>query len=228
MTDAQLDADRIRTWLEQHPDFLAQHPELLDGLELPASDESVTSLIGYQNQRLIEQNRQLKHQLEHLSGIAGQNEKLMQRLHKLTLHLSSTSDLTDFIERLGDALRDDFDADTIGLLLRQAPNDVFDHALVHQLDDEQPDWVQSLIKQQTPYCGRLTQAKRKHLLADEADQITSAALVPLDDQGLLLIGARSAERFHPDMGTLFLDLLGETVRVQLGLLIGEQPSRRSA
>ncbi|MEM1080398.1 MAG: DUF484 family protein [Pseudomonadota bacterium] len=228
MTTSDFDVDQIRAWLEQHPDVLDQHPDFFDHVELPDNAASVTSLIGYQNKRLMQQNRALSAQLKTLSGIAGQNEKLMQRLHRLTLNLTNTHSLNEFIEQLNHALLDDFQADAIRLILNAVPESVRDCPTVLAFSDDPPEWLQRLLQSHTPFCGRLTQQKRDQLLGEDANTIVSAALVPLGERGLLLIGAQSEDRFHPDMGTLFLDLLGETVRLRLDVLSQSPRPRRSA
>ena len=228
MSEQAIDAQQISDWLEQHPDFFIQHPELLDQLELPLDNGKVTSLTAFQNKRLIEQNQNLNRQLKNLSGIAGQNEKRMQRLHRLTLDLANASSLGGLIEQLSQTLRTDFEADVIQLFMHRMPDDLEVEVSIVELPNEPSEWLQQLLDEQTPFCGRLTQEKRQHLLDDQADSLVSAALVPLGEQGLLLIGAESPDRFHPGMGTLFLDLLGQTVSLRLQSLSQQLPSRRSA
>lgn len=228
MTEQELNAQRIRNWLKDHPDFFNQFPELLEKLQVPQGNEGVISLIAFQNKRLIDQNQKLNRQLKNLSGIAGQNERLMRRLHRLTLKLANTPDLSAFIDELKQSLHDDFQADAIQLLLHQLPEDLGDTSIMASLAEDRPTWLERILAEQNPFCGRLTRQKRVQLLGDQADSLVSVALVPLGDLGLLLIGAESPDRFHPDMGTLFLDLLGETVRLRLEVLSQPQPSRRSA
>lgn len=228
MTEQELNAQRIGSWLEDHPDFFNQFPDLLDKLQVPQNSEGVTSLITFQNKRLIEQNQKLNRQLKNLSGIAGQNERLMRRLHHLTLKLANTPDLSAFIDELKQSLHDDFQADAIQLLLHQPPEDICNTGTIAPLAEDRPAWLEKILAGQSPFCGRLTRQKRVQLLGDRADSLVSVALVPLGELGLLLIGAESPDRFHPDMGTLFLDLLGETVRLRLEALSQPQPSRRSA
>jgi len=50
------------------------------------------------------------------------------------------------------------------------------------------------------------------IFAERADEIASAALIPLGMQGelsMIGIGSHQAERFTPHMGTLFLRRIGE-------------------
>ena len=60
------------------------------------------------------------------------------------------------------------------------------------------------------------------LFADEADEVKSAALIPVADAGItgfIALGSRDAQRYHPGMGTDFLsclaDLISAALRAQL-------------
>ena len=66
--------------------------------------------------------------------------------------------------------------------------------------------------------------KLELLFGEQAKQIQSAALAPLDDQaelGLLALGSKHEEKFHPGMGTLFLDLLGQMLGQAMLPLLAE-------
>jgi uncharacterized protein YigA (DUF484 family) len=69
-----------------------------------------------------------------------------------------------------------------------------------------------------PQCGRLKQEQLDFLFGSQAQDIESAAVIPLGDHGrdgLLAIGSREVNRFNPCMGTLFLSHLGELLVVLL-------------
>ena len=56
------------------------------------------------------------------------------------------------------------------------------------------------------------------LLFGAQSQMLSCVLIPLyhtRDIGLLALGSKSADRFNPHMGTMFLDQLGELVSFKL-------------
>ena len=106
----------ILEWLTSNPDFFERHPEILESLVLP-HETGASSLIEVQVARLRRDNRQLRAQLETLAGIAGENERLMQRLHQLTLEVMTTRSSGEFIERLMARLASDFDARSVRLHL---------------------------------------------------------------------------------------------------------------
>lgn len=204
----------VLEWLASHPDFFERHPEILESLELP-HETGASSLIEVQVARLRRDNHQLRAQLETLAGIAGENERLMQRLHQLTLEVMTTRSSGEFIERLMARLASDFDARSVRLHLLEHHEGLADIEAATLHDAGVPDWFDKLIEDGSIEFGRFTRAKLETLFPIQHDKIGSAALVPISGVGLLAIGSDSPERFHPNMGTLFLELLGTTIRHRL-------------
>ncbi|MGY6553193.1 MAG: DUF484 family protein [Wenzhouxiangella sp.] len=223
--DDGVSADQVADYLTRHPEFLRHHPELIDALEWPEDPRS-TSLIQHQVLRLRRRNEQLELQLKQLTGIAGENEKLMQRLHQLTLDVMTADSAPSFISRLFERLTEDFNAETAGLHLIQEHPELAELACVHTHQNKRPDWFDKLLDKRLPYCGRLPRKKAELLFPEQAASIGSSALIPIPAVGLLAIGSQREDRFHPAMGTLFLELLGSTIAYRLTL--AERDDRKRA
>lgn len=225
MADAsKLNEDDVIEWLTSSPDFFERHPELLDSLELP-HETGAQSLIEVQVARLRRENHQLRAQLETLAGIAGENERLMQRLHQLTLEVMTTRSAGEFIQRLIDRLASDFDARSVRLHVLKGYEGLGQVHAVTIHDAGVPDWFEKLLDQGVIEFGRFTKAKLEAVFPRQHEAIGSAALVPISGLGLLAIGSDSPERFHPGMGTLFLELLGTTIRHRLDQDCGDERKR---
>lgn len=225
MSDAsKLTEDAVIDWLGEHSDFFERHPEVLETLQLP-HDTGASSLIEVQVTRLRRENHQLRAQLETLAGIAGENERLMQRLHQLTLEVMTTRSTGEFIERLMERLAGDFDARSVRLHLLERHEGLAQVDAVTLHDAGVPDWFEKLLEDSRIEFGRFTQAKLESLFPVRHEDIGSAALVPIKGVGLLAIGSESPERFHPNMGTLFLELLGTTIRHRLEQECGDERKR---
>lgn len=225
MPDASnLKEEDVIEWLNAHADLFERRPELLDSLKLP-HETGAQSLIEVQVSRLRHENQQLRAQLETLAGIAGENERLMQRLHQLTLEVMTTRSAGEFIERLIERLASDFDARSVRLHLLEAHEglDRIEAATVHE--SGVPEWFEKLLESGNVEFGRFTRAKLETLFPSQHETIGSAALVPIGGAGLLAIGSDLPERFHPGMGTLFLDLLGTTIRHRLEQDSGDERKR---
>lgn len=220
----QLNESNVAEWLAAHADFFERHPELLDALELP-HETGASSLIEVQVARLRRENHQLRAQLETLADIAGENERLMQRLHQLTLEVMTAASSGEFVERLMRRLGDDFDARSVRLHLLAPQLDLAECQAVAFHEHGVPDWFEQLLENAHIEFGRLTRTKLETLFPDAHEAIGSAALVPITGLGLLAIGAESPERFHPNMGTLFLELLGTTIRYRLEQNAGDERKR---
>lgn len=225
MSDAnKLNEADVVEWLASDADFFERHPELLDTMSLP-HETGAHSLIEVQVTRLRRENHQLRAQLETLAGIAGENERLMQRLHQLTLEVMTTSSSGEFIERLMGRLANDFDARSVRLHLLERHESLAEVAAVTLHESGVPDWFDKLLEVGSIQFGRFTRAKLETLFPNQHEGIGSAALVPITGVGLLAIGAESPERFHPNMGTLFLELLGTTIRHRLEQDLGDERKR---
>jgi uncharacterized protein YigA (DUF484 family) len=218
--ESRLNEDEVIEWLAANADFFERHPRLLDTMTLP-HEAGAHSLIEVQVARLRRENRQLRTQLDTLAGIAGENERLMQRLHQLTLEVMTTRSTSEFIERLAG----DFDALSVRLHLLEEPPSLDDVSAVSIHEAGVPDWFEKLLDAGRIEFGRFTQAKLETLFPQRHEGIGSAALVPITGVGLLVIGSESPERFHPDMGTLFLELLGTTIRHRLEQDCGDERKR---
>jgi uncharacterized protein YigA (DUF484 family) len=208
------DAEQVAEFLNSHPDFFDDQAELLSQLRLPHPSGTAVSLIERQIQVLRDQNQDLKTKLLELVDVARDNDRLNERMHRLTLDLLKSGSLMELLDTLQDHLRTEFKADAITVLLPDleesqrretgAENLVIDEALKSLFPIP--------FSEGKPQCGRLKQEQVDFLFRDQAAAIESTAVVPLGDRaqtGLLAIGSREVNRFNPCMGTLFLSHLGE-------------------
>ncbi len=216
--------DIVKKFLHQNPDFLEREPALLQYLELRHASGPAVSLIEKQVQYLRKKNETLDQRLNQLIQVASENEKLMSRLHSLTLELMSMGDLPSFFDRLADALLIELNADILNITLfnlkiEAAPKTPLYHASrdsqeIQQFDDQ--------LNKGASICGRLNRDKRDYLFGNRAQWVQSSALVPLGKDGMLAIGSSDPARFYPGMGTMFLDLLAQVVTARLSLEVPQK------
>lgn len=225
MTEQTPNEAEVVEWLRKHPDFLARQPELFSRMEIP-HEAGAASLIERQVELLRDENQRLQRRLEHLSGVAGANERLMQRLHRMTLGLMAADSHDALYQRLCEGLQSDFRADAVCLLLDPEQREKFTDNGISALPEKRPEWLDRLLESGKPQCGRLTREKREAVFGPAGEQLGSVALAPLANGGLLAIGANSDDRFHPDMGTMFLQLLCETLQFRLGMDERDESKRR--
>ncbi len=221
--------DTVSRYLREHPDFLEKRPTLLKHLELSHASGPAISLIERQVQYLRQQNEALELQHNQLIQVAADNEKLMHRLHQLTLELMSMGDLPSFFDLLSDALLSEFKADILNITLfdlkiEAGPKTPIFHV---RRDDPEVQQFQDHLEKGLSVCGRLNRNKRDYLFGTRAQWVQSMVLVPVGEDGMLAIGSSDPARFYPGMGTLFLDLLANVVTSRLALE-APQKQRKSA
>jgi uncharacterized protein YigA (DUF484 family) len=193
---------------------------MLEQKNLNNKQNGNVSLNKRQMALLRDKNSKLQHQLDGLLEIARENDGLFGRMQKLTTALIDARCVEDVFATLDDTLRDCFGADFFAIRLVANDNDpdfpITD--VVWQHDSESLENFKRLFETQKIKCGHPTHAQADALFKEQAAEVQSVALIPLKinkQDGLLAIGSKDAERFHPAMGTLFLAHLGELVAKRL-------------
>lgn len=221
--------DVVSRYLRQNPDFLEKQPALLKNLELSHASGPAISLIEKQVQYLRQENQALEHQHNQLIQVAADNEKLMHRLHQLTLELMSMVDLPSFFDLLSKALLTEFKADILNITLFELKIEAEPKTPLFYIRRDDPDLqqFQDALDAGNSVCGRLNSNKRDLLFGNRAQWVESMVLVPMGKDGMMAIGSSDPARFYPGMGTLFLDLLANVVTSRLALEV-PQKQRKSA
>jgi uncharacterized protein YigA (DUF484 family) len=217
LSDDSIDAGTVAAYLKRHPSFLNDYPELAAQLTVPREQGAVASLASYQLQQLREKNAELEHRLAELTVIAADNQKLMERVHALTVALLRANTLEVTTRTVIAKLNEDFHTEQVRLLLFGNHADLPRSEWLRQVGGgaaELPELAE-LLQRREPVSGRLSPDKLAQLFGDEAATIRSAALVPLGDAGILAIGSQDADRFQPGMGTLFLRMIAATITAAL-------------
>lgn len=214
-TASHLQADEVARYLREQPGFLGGYPELATQLVLPREHGAASSLAAYQLHGLREKNQELERRLAELVTIAAENEKLMQRVHALTLTLLGTASLAGTVSGVLARLGEDFHAEHLRLVLF-GPYDVSPIAgLVSVAGPAALPEFEQLGEQHEPLTGRLSSARLTRLFGEQASEVQSAAVVPLGEMGLLAIGSEDADRFQPGVGTLFLKMIAASITAAL-------------
>ncbi|HEX5418667.1 MAG TPA: DUF484 family protein [Gammaproteobacteria bacterium] len=223
----------IAEYLRDHVDFFERHMPLLLRLRLPHETKGCTvSLIERQVTLLRQRNMQLERQLKDLIAVAKTNDSLVQKIHQLSVKLMNAGDLPARLEQLETSLREDFLSERAALVLFASPGFTgpLRTGFVKNFDREDPALkpFAAFIRASRPRCGPMTDRQKQLLFERDADEITSAAMLPLGAEasiGFLVIGSRDPAHFHPGKRMDFLARIGELVSVALG---GEQTRRATA
>ena len=222
----------VSNYLRENPDFLNENPDVLESLQLNHGSGVAVSLIERQVEQLRSSNEDLGNRLNNLVRVAAENEKLISRLHRLTLELMPIDSRSEFFTHLGNSLLNDFNADILQICLtdEQAAGEAGEDVIHLDLEQDEAQTFTPLLEKDQILCGRLNETKLDFLFGSKARWVRSTALVPLGKQGslgMMAIGSSDENRFYPGMGTLFLALLADVIAARL-LLDQPEEQRRSA
>jgi len=220
-----VDERAVIAYLRTHPEFFERNSSLLTNLRVPHQSGAAVSLLEYQVQVLRDQRKRLEDKLHELVEVARDNNRLNERMHALTLSLMEADGLEEVLLAVQDTLRSDFLADVTALRLFTAPNrgpqadvaavsDGFTNVVLTQRGDPELSFFGKILRGAKPMCGRLKREQLEYLFADRADEVASAALIPLGrggELGMLAVGSFDRQRYHAGMGTVFLKYLGELI-----------------
>ncbi len=220
----------VASYLRKNPDFFDKNPDVLETLEINHQSGTAVSLIERQVESLRSRNGELQKQLNRLVHVASENEKLMTRLHHLTLELMSIGSRQAFFTHLGNSLLNDFNADILQIFLRdrQIASEAGDDVIGIQPDDPGLEQFEAHLDKGDTVCGRFAQSKLEFLFGSKARWVQSTALIPLGEKGcdgMMAIGSSDPARFYPGMGTLFLELLADVISTSLANDVPEEQRR---
>ncbi len=217
--DDELSEQAVHDYLAGHPNFFENHASLLNSLHLSHATGGAISLVERQVSVLRQKDLKLEKQLKELIEVARANDLLSAKIHELSMQLLAAADLKSTITALEVGMRSGFGADHAVLVVFGDPdafNDI-DAGRFFRVIEKGSGALspfKTFLAGSSARCGQVRDAQREFLFREDADEVGSAALVPLTDGtdiGFLAIGSADANRFHPGMSIDFLTRLGDLV-----------------
>jgi len=204
-----MNADDIALFLRGNPKFFDQHPELLEKIHVPHPHGGrAIPLSERQTLALREKLKAIEGKLGELVRFGEENDAISEKVHRLAVALVAARDPAALVNALNFHLREDFAVPHVALR-------IWGRALPAELDAAQPvDEAQksAAAAMGGPQCGPAAGNAFASWFGEAAEHVRSMALVPMGEAatfGLLALGSEDAQRFFPDMGTLYLRRIGE-------------------
>lgn len=224
-----LHADEVANFLSQNKEFFHIFPELLDDMSAPhpKTGEAV-SLVTRQITKLREERDRLQVEVDTLTNTAGENGKLLQKVYEFSYRLMAARTEAEAVDRIYQSMEEIFQVEQISLMSWDVPNQATKG--INQLGISQT-WSEGLklvTKPEKPICGFVQDDWQKGLFST-ADLMESVCLIPLGKNkvwGVLALGSTS-DRFSPDLGTYFLNIMGNLISARLERLFENDPRRDS-
>lgn len=196
-------ADNVAEYLLGNPEFFNEHAELLTEIVLqhPYGGRTI-SLSERQMLVLRERNKELEKQLFEWMEIARENEALQHKVHLYTLEIIGAQDPVTLQEVAIRNLKEIF---------------LVPHAVMHVWKEQPPSTEIMVFADQhvSPVCAHQAVHETQNWFGDSAEHLRSFAYLPLRDGsqsiGMLVLASEDAQRFYPEMGTVFLQRIAEIV-----------------
>jgi hypothetical protein len=209
-------ADDVARYLQDHPQFFDDYHDLLAQLYVPHPHGGrAISITERQILTLREKAKALELKLAELLRFGEDNDLISTRVHALSIALLTAGSFDALMLALREQLAEAFAVPHLALRMWNS---------VLTRDSEVFAPVEEAIRvfaneSREPYCGPVNDLGVLAWFGDAAPVVQSMALIPLrrDSRtvGLLALGADDVERFVPDMGTLYLERIGELLGASL-------------
>jgi uncharacterized protein YigA (DUF484 family) len=195
----------IAAYLANTPGFFERQAELLASVQLasPHGGRAV-SLQERQMEMLRERIKGLERRIIEMIRAGHDNEALVNKMHRWTRAVMLARSTIMLGQVLVEELKHEFMIPMVALRL---------WGVAQPVGDDLKTFAASLA---APYCGLNSGFEAAHWLSAEGTPAQSIALIPLrlgaasgECFGLLVLGSPDALRFQSDMGTEFLQQVGD-------------------
>lgn len=208
--------DAVATYLTEHPEFFEQYadmlaeiyiPHPLGGRAIPISERQILTL--------RERTRQLEAKLREVMQYGQENDAIGDKVHRLVLVALGAKTLEVLVAGVKFNLREDFAVPHVELRAWRPDGSAY----LPPVPTAKPatrDYAASLT---APFCGSVVPPDTvAELFGEAAPHLKSFSSIPLRHEGtfgLLAFASEDAQRFYPEMGTVFLQRIGEMVSTAL-------------
>jgi uncharacterized protein len=235
-----IDAPSVIAYLQAHPEFFREHPELLAQLALPIKETGSRKVLDFQSyavSALQENVQSLRDQFSGLLNCARDNMSAQAQVHQAVLQLMRARDLEALLHSLTQDFMQAFDVDAVRLVLESELADLYESTY-----GELNYSGVSFVPVGTVSYALGGDAKKAALVPDThidppygfsaifidcAAMIRSCALLRIylpriDREGILAFGVRDPEHFQPTLGVELLQFLAHAVAIRLDQCLNEQ------
>ena len=216
MTSSPLAAKDVAQYLKDHPDFFNLYADALAQMVIPDPHGGrAVSITERQMGTLRDQVKRLESKLSELIRFGEENDVLSGKTHRIAVALSGARDTASVLRLLYAHLGGDFAVPHVAVRLWDVAGDPSAPEFT-PMSAEARAFAESVNR---PYCGAGSGPDVLAWFGERGAHVRSLALVSLKRStgcfGLLALGSEEPQRFYPEMGTLYLERIGEVAAVAL-------------
>ena len=211
-----MNAEDVARYLHDHPEFFDQYAEMLTLVTLPDPHSGrAISITEKQLFNLRDKVRTLEAKLVELIGFGEENDLISDKVHGLAVALIAAADQASVLRALYSHLGGAFNVPHVGLRLWGAGA-----GSSHEYDAVDTSLMDFAAGLAHPWCGPVAGQPALEWFAGANERLGSMAQVPLRPAGgpcigLLAMASEDPLRFYPELGTLYLERIGEIATAAL-------------
>ena len=221
-------AKDVAQYLKDHPDFFNQYADALAQITIPDQHGGrAVSITERQIGTLRDQAKRLETKLAELIRFGEENDALSGKAHRLDVALAGAADASSVLRVLYAHLGGDFAVPHVAVRLWNVAGDSHDTSAPEftPMSVAAHEFAATLKR---PYCGVGSGPDVLGWFGERGSHVRSLALVTLrrgpDTFGLLAFGSEEPQRFYPEMGTLYLERIGEVAAAALARTLNASQS----
>jgi len=212
-------ADQVAAYLRHHPEFLADHPDLLDVLTPPARahGKGVVDLQQVMVERLRRENAELTGLRDDLVATGRSNLAIQSRVHEAILALLRATSFEEFVETITTDLAVILDLDVVTIGVEQNPEGAAWKPVsgvyclkAGSIDNLLGRTGNLLLREDVAGDQAIFDAAAGLVRSDALIRLTIGEKTPL---ALLALGSRQPGTFHAGQGTELLSFLSQVLEV---------------
>jgi uncharacterized protein YigA (DUF484 family) len=206
--------EAIAGFLTTHPEFFEQYAEMIADIHIPHPHGGrAISISERQIVALRERSKQLESKLREIIRFGEENDAIGEKVHRLALALLGAHGLDTLTHAVNFHLREDFAVPHVALRAWRADGEAAADSLGPAADALRA-FAAALSG---PHCGPAA-TDAAGLFGESSDLLKSYSYIPLRAEqtfGVLALASEDAQRFYPEMGTVYLKRIGEMISVAL-------------
>lgn len=213
MSKELIDKD-VAAYLLANPDFFVDRDRLLLKIQVPHKSKGTISLVEKQLDVIRDRQKKTRRQLKEFVENAERNKEIFDKSRKIILSMMAAKQSSKFFAALEKGLKRDFGCKANSLVVFGKPKQI-NHFTSRIPAESARKYVGALMQSKVPTLGTLRPREQDFLFRDQSEKVKSAAVLTIRDKnkhlGLLAIGSSDMEYFTPDMDTLFINFIAETL-----------------
>lgn len=204
----------VAAYLLANPDFFVDRDRLLLKIQVPHKSKGTISLVEKQLDVIRDRQKKTRRQLKEFVENAERNKEIFDKSRKLILSMMAAKQSSEFFAALEKGLKRDFGCKANSLMVFGKPKQI-NHFTSRIPAESARKYVGALMQSKVPTLGTLRPREQDFLFRDQSEKVKSAAVLTIRDKnkhlGMLAIGSSDMEYFTPDMDTLFINFIAETL-----------------